>query len=334
MSDISEWSTKEAENTHLDELTLSGEGGQYINKLMCAVKAKEDEQDAKLATVAGGLVFRGTKATYADLEAVEDPAVGDMYSVTALGGENYAWNGTAWDSLGTSDANVVHKTGTEIIDGKKTFTGEHIVISPNSTFYFPTNSRGPVGDDGITIVGGTTYYKGGRIRLYGSENSDSPGTFILVACTSNSSSDQKWLIGRKDGTLTWDGQDIQISSDERIKTALDIVSDDVLDAWGDVQWGQFRYLEAVQEKGEAARLHLGLIAQQIKTAFEERGLNACRYGVLCHEEHEATKDLPAVDLWMVRYAEAQAMEAAYQRRRADRLEKRIVALEARLNGND
>lgn len=38
MADISNWSTVEAENTHIDELTLSGEGGQYVNKLMCAVK--------------------------------------------------------------------------------------------------------------------------------------------------------------------------------------------------------------------------------------------------------------------------------------------------------
>ena len=46
MSDISEWSTKEEENTNLDELTLSGEGGQYINKIMCAVKGVYDDLSA------------------------------------------------------------------------------------------------------------------------------------------------------------------------------------------------------------------------------------------------------------------------------------------------
>ena len=39
---------------------------------------------------------------------------------------------------------------------------------------------------------------------------------------------------------------------------------------------------------------------------------------------------PAGDMWMIRYEEANAMEAICQRRRADRLEARIAALEAKL----
>ena len=95
--------------------------------------------------------------------------------------------------------------------------------------------------------------------------------------------------------------------------------DAVLDAWGDVGWGQFQFLEAVGEKGASARLHLGLIAQRVKAVFEARGLDACQYGILCYNKEE--------DVWMVRYTEALAMEAAFQRRRADRLEARIAALE-------
>lgn len=97
-----------------------------------------------------------------------------------------------------------------------------------------------------------------------------------------------------------------------------------------MNWGQFQYLDAVKGKGESARLHLGLIVQHVMSVFGKRGLDACAYGILCHEEREATEDEPAVDLWMVRYAEAQAMEACCMRRENARLKKRVADLEERL----
>lgn len=108
-------------------------------------------------------------------------------------------------------------------------------------------------------------------------------------------------------------------SDERKKTSITPVPDDVLDAWEAVGWGQFQFLEAIEAKGDGARLHLGLIAQRVKSVFEACGLDACGYGILCYDAEQ--------DLWTVRYAEALAMEAVCQRRRADRLEARIAALE-------
>jgi hypothetical protein len=111
MSNISEWSTIEVNNTHLDELTLSGEGALYTNKIMCAVKRKFDEVDGKLDKVQGAFVYKGTKATYADLEAVQNPSVGDVYNVTELSGENFAWNGTSWDSQGAQGVVLTRDAG-------------------------------------------------------------------------------------------------------------------------------------------------------------------------------------------------------------------------------
>lgn len=48
---------------------------------------------------AGGLVFKGSVNTYADLANIQNPQVGDMYNVLDTG-MNYAWTGSAWDSLG------------------------------------------------------------------------------------------------------------------------------------------------------------------------------------------------------------------------------------------
>lgn len=125
-----------------------------------------------------------------------------------------------------------------------------------------------------------------------------------------------------------------IVSDERMKQDIGALSDDVLDAWAEVDWCGFRMRDAVAKKGEAARIHAGLIAQRIKAAFEKHGLDACRYGLLCHDawgDDEAT-GAKAGDRYSVRYEEALAVEAAYQRRRADRLEARIAAIEEKLNG--
>lgn len=176
------------------------------------------------------------------------------------------------------------------------------------------------------------------------------------------------------------------TSDERYKTAMTAIPDAALDAWGEVAVGQFRFLDAVAQKGDAARLHTGVIAQRVIEAFAARGLDAASYGLLCYDEWEAvpetvqvervlvkhavheqvlqreavyddegreiraavyvdgeviepeeyeevrtvTPGLPAGSRYGVRYEEALCMEAAYQRRRAERAEARLTAIEARL----
>ena len=132
------------------------------------------------------------------------------------------------------------------------------------------------------------------------------------------------------------------TSDERLKDNIETIPDDVLDAWGDVKWNQFQFKDSLKEKGESARLHTGLIAQRIDTVFKSHGLDASKYGLFCHDSWDATEESkdedgnvmeearPAGDLYSLRYEEALCMECAYQRRRADRLEARIKALEDKI----
>lgn len=228
------------------------------------------------------------------------------------------------------DTRIVHTTGAETVAGNKTFTGA-LRLGSSSIGGIVCSADSANDAMEVDVYGASEYSNGAVLRVFGKSHQYNPGYFICRAAIDSSTAKQ--LSGRPDGTLTWDGQAIQTSSDERLKTPLFSVPDAVLDAWGDVQWGQFRYLEAVRQKGEVARLHLGLIAQKVKTVFEKRGLDACAYGILCHDFREATEEEPATDLWTVRYAEALAMEAAFQRRRADRLEERIAALERHLNLN-
>lgn len=77
------------------------------------------------------------------------------------------------------------------------------------------------------------------------------------------------------------------TSDERTKQQIGEVPDEWLDAWGDVRHVRFKFNVAVEAKGEAARWHVGYIAQEIRDAFAARGLDATRIGLLCHDEWEA-----------------------------------------------
>jgi hypothetical protein len=46
---------------------------------------------------------------------------------------------------------------------------------------------------------------------------------------------------------------------------------------------KYKFKTAVADKGEAARIHVGVIAQDVKSAFEAEGLNAGNYGVFCSD---------------------------------------------------
>ena len=49
----------------------------------------------------------------------------------------------------------------------------------------------------------------------------------------------------------------------------------------------FKFNNAVSKKGEDARIHFGVIAQDVKAAFESEGLDAHQYALLCYDEWDA-----------------------------------------------
>lgn len=96
--------------------------------------------------------------------------------------------------------------------------------------------------------------------------------------------------------------------------------------------GVYRWNEAVARKGDDARLHCGVTAQDVMAAFEAEGLDGFRYGLLCYDEWEATdaefdqngaEVVPAKETgarYGVRYDELWALVAAG-------FEARLAALE-------
>ena len=70
---------------------------------------------------------------------------------------------------------------------------------------------------------------------------------------------------------------------------------------------KYRWKSAVAEKGDNARIHVGIIAQDLQDAFTAEGLDAARYGMWCSDTWwetqtevaavEATEDTEAVDAY-------------------------------------
>jgi hypothetical protein len=54
---------------------------------------------------------------------------------------------------------------------------------------------------------------------------------------------------------------------------------------------KFKFKSAVLEKKDKARIHFGIIAQEVKKAFEDEGLVAEDYGVLCYDEWDSLEEV-------------------------------------------
>ena len=71
----------------------------------------------------------------------------------------------------------------------------------------------------------------------------------------------------------------------------------------------FQYNDAIQIKGDNARLHFGVVAQEIIAAFQSEGLDPMRYGVVCYNQWDEEIDaetgelIPAGDRYGIRYEE-------------------------------
>lgn len=66
---------------------------------------------------------------------------------------------------------------------------------------------------------------------------------------------------------------------------------------------KFRFKDAVEKKGDNARIHVGVIAQDVVAAFASEGLDAMKYGMLCYDEWDASEGTPAGNSYGVRYEE-------------------------------
>lgn len=80
--------------------------------------------------------------------------------------------------------------------------------------------------------------------------------------------------------------DVISTSDEKANQDIDTIPDEVLEAWGKVNFKQFKFKCDVAEDADNAKIFFGVIAQQVMQVFKDAGLNACDYGLICEDEQD------------------------------------------------
>ena len=200
----------------------------------------------------------------------------------------------------------------------------------------------------ISIDGGNGFENGATIALYG-KNMDNYLDGSLAIFLYNDVNSRKEMRLYPDGTWTWNGTACQITSDQRLKQQIAEIDDALLDAWEDVNLVQFKYNDAVEEKGNTARLHTGYVVQQIDEACKKHNVDISAYGLYCHEEYpEETEEVEveqadgtktkerkvireASEHYSLRYTEALIVECAYLRKKNKELQEQLDKLSARLD---
>lgn len=251
---------------------------------------------------------------------------------------------------GNTSGNLSLRGGAQIQNGSSYFGG--------TVYGDSLRARNLSTSNGVQIATGT----GGDTVIFGFDTTASNTYTTGYNLVNNSNgfypaADNANGLGRASNrwTTVFAGNGAINTSDGREKTAPEQITDAVLDAWGDVQYEAYQWLEAIATKGkDMARWHFGVIAQSIRDAFEARGLDGTRYGLLCYDEWDDTYEpvlatrfdkltgeqevyetgeqrlvLAAGNRWGIRPDQCLFLEAAFQRRRCERIEERLNALEAR-----
>ena len=113
-------------------------------------------------------------------------------------------------------------------------------------------------------------------------------------------------------------QDIEVFSDAEMKVAKKI----------SLLFKKFKFKDAVTVKGDDARIHSGVIAQEIESAFKEEKLDASNYAFWCKDTWK-DDDGKEQTRYGIRYSELLSFICAYNEQRFSSIEARLTALESK-----
>lgn len=161
----------------------------------------------------------------------------------------------------------------------------------------------------------------GDIRFYGGAASPTEQWRVQANNSFRPGADNIYSLGAASyrASVVYAGTGTINTSDEREKQQWSSDLSPEIRAWAKVEYGKFKFTDAIEKKGDGARWHVGLIAQRVKEAFESEGLDAFTYGLLCYDAWDAETDAegneikPAGNRYGIRYEEALALECAYLR---------------------
>ena len=118
---------------------------------------------------------------------------------------------------------------------------------------------------------------------------------LSVACPVYPNPDNTYSLGLASNrwTVVYAASGTINTSDGRLKTEIESLDAAEL-ATAKALKGlikKFKYTDSVAEKGTAARIHVGVIAQEVEGAFIANDLDATQYGIFCYDEWEETLEV-------------------------------------------
>lgn len=96
------------------------------------------------------------------------------------------------------------------------------------------------------------------------------GTGVTVTGTVRPEADNSRTLGEaaRRWSVVYAGTGAINTSDARDKVDVGAPGEDLLDAWGGAAWRRYRFADAVAAKGDGARWHMGMVAQEMRDAID------------------------------------------------------------------
>jgi len=240
--------------------------------------------------------------------------------------------------VGTTDNNVADNSGTSNSGFNVRSSGRVLIAEPQNAGLW-VNRLGDDGDiavfrkDGTTV--GSIFSSGGQYLGIG--NDDVGLLFLDVAddirpwnTSTNAARDNAIDLGNSDARF-----DDIFATNGTIQTSDENEKQDIASmTTAELAVGKrlstlfktFRWKDKVTEKADKARTHSGIVAQEVKAAFEAEGLDATKYALFCSDTW--TNDDGKEQTRMgVRYPELLSFIASYNESRFTAIEARLTALE-------
>lgn len=211
-------------------------------------------------------------------------------------------------SIGTgSPGGIVLQYGADAYNCSIRYANDEMYLQ-DATLNFANNKAIKFADSGGTLQNGITLSSGNNWQVgsnsgaqYVNISAGSGGVYLaaggssIVQCTTTSfraNTDGAPYLGtaaNRWNTVYATSGAIN-TSDEREKTGIRAISDAerkvATTLRGMVRTFQFR--DAVALKGDSARIHVGVIAQEVADAFRSEGLDPMRYAIICYDEWDAS----------------------------------------------
>jgi hypothetical protein len=226
--------------------------------------------------LSGGL--RGDTLTFSNLAGTERmriDSLGNLMVGTTDTDPSNDTSGNGGIALGTASScyiSLARANATPLLVNRIGTDGENIIVKKDGS------TVGSIGTSGSNIyfAGNATYNTGIRFYNVGMNPCDNAGVYVDNGRDIGASNVRWDDIYATNGTIQ--------TSDRNEKQDIDVLSEAetrVAQACKGLL-RKFRWKDAVAEKGDDARIHFGIIAQDLQDAFAAEGLDAGDYAMFIH----------------------------------------------------